>query len=177
MAIYTKTGDTGKTSIFGGRRIAKSHPQVNAYGTIDELSCQIGLICSTTDRKEEQELLITIQKDLWQMMAILAGAEADIQQIEQRLNRFESEIDRLDAALPQLKRFVLPGGTQMSSWYHVLRAVCRRSEREVVAFFLSETPHSITEEDEATMLRYLNRLSDLFFMMARDHANGTEIST
>ncbi len=183
MKIYTKTGDTGKTSIFGGRRIAKSHPQVNAYGTIDELSSQIGLVCSnlpddaTVDQGSEAELLTTIQHDLWQMMALLAGADADIALIENRLDRFEAEMDALESTLPPLKRFVLPGGTVMGSMYHVLRTVCRRSEREVVAFFLEETPRSITDDQEAIMLKYLNRLSDLFFMLARKHSMGAEIQT
>ncbi|MFW5703838.1 MAG: cob(I)yrinic acid a,c-diamide adenosyltransferase [Patescibacteria group bacterium] len=176
MPIYTKTGDRGHTSIFGGRRVSKSHPQVRAYGTIDELSSQIGLVTSKLTEDERQPL-IQIQKDLWQMMGLLAGAEGSITPIEKEIKSFEGWIDKLEGELPKLTRFVLPGGTELASWFHILRTTARRAERETVDFFLSETPHNITEENEGIMLRYLNRLSDLFFMLARSHAQGTEIQT
>lgn len=177
MAIYTKTGDKGHTSIFGGRRVAKSHPQIRAYGTIDELTSQIGLVTSYTEEKQEREFLQSIQRDLWQMMSLLAGADVSVTHIEKEILKFETEIDVLEKELPKLTRFILPGGTPVSAHYHIARTICRRSEREVVDFFLSETPHNISEESEAVMLKYLNRLSDLFFMMARKHNKGGDITT
>lgn len=175
MSVYTKTGDTGKTSIFGGKRVAKSHPQVVAYGTIDELTSQIGLVAAKIQDPKETEFLTQVQHDMWQFMAILAGAEKPITEIESEIGKFEKRIDAVDKELPKLKRFILPGGTEMSGWFHVLRTTCRRCEREVVSFFLAETPHNITEESEQIMLKYLNRLSDLFFMLARKYAEGKEI--
>lgn len=177
MPIYTKTGDTGKTSIFGGERIAKSHPRVNTYGTIDELTSQMGLVAAKITDTEDGSLLVGIQKDLYQMMAMLAGAEGDISTIDAEIEKFEKKIDELDKQLPKLTRFVLPGGTELGGWFHVLRTTCRRAEREAVAFFINETPHNLGEESERIMLKYLNRLSDLFFMMARKYAEGKEIVT
>lgn len=177
MAIYTKTGDKGHTSIFGGRRVAKSHPQVQGYGTIDELTSQIGLVAAMVEEQEEKEFLLSIQRDLWQMMSLLAGADVSITEIAEEIEKFEKKIDKLEQSLPKLTRFILPGGTPVSAQYHIVRTICRRSEREVVQFFLSETPHNIPEESESIMLQYLNRLSDLFFMLARKHNNGVDITT
>ena len=177
MPIYTKTGDKGQTSIFGGGRVPKSHPQVKAYGTIDELTSFIGLVAAKVDVKEDRDFLTKMQKDLYQMMAMLAGAKLTITEEEKEIQNFEKKIDQFDKELPKLTRFILPGGTELSGWFHVLRTTCRRSEREVVEFFLSETPHTIDEDSQRIMLKYLNRLSDLFFMYARKYSEGKEILT
>lgn len=177
MPIYTKTGDKGQTSIFGGNRVSKSHPQVKAYGTIDELTSFIGLVAAKMQDVTDQEILTDIQRDLYQMMALLAGAKVTIEQEEKEIKTFEKKIDEIDKELPTLTRFILPGGTEMSGWFHILRSTCRRSEREVVEFFLSDTPHTIHETAQRIMLKYLNRLSDLFFMYARKYTEGKEILT
>lgn len=177
MPIYTKTGDKGQTSIFGGGRVAKSHPQVKAYGTIDELTSFMGLVIAKLQEKPEQDFLIIIQKELYQMMALLAGAKNTPLPDEKAIVAFEKKIDQFDKQLPKLTRFILPGGTEMAGWFHILRTTCRRSEREVVEFFISETPHDIGENSQKIILKYLNRLSDLFFMYARKYAEGKEILT
>lgn len=177
MPIYTKTGDTGKTSLFGGSRVSKSHPQVNAYGTIDELSSVLGLVITKIDDTTEQDFLTIIQKDLYQMMASLAGATNITPPTEDAILAFETKIDTLEKTLPKLTRFILPGGTELGSWFHILRTTTRRAEREAVEFFTSESTHAISEDCQAIMLKYLNRLSDLFFMYARKYAEGKETIT
>jgi cob(I)alamin adenosyltransferase len=178
MPIYTKTGDKGTTAIFGGDRVAKSHPQVKAYGTIDELTSFIGLVAAKIDTKEDREFLIKMQKDLYQMMALLAGAKVTISEEEKEIQNFEKKIDEFDKQLPKLTRFILPGGTEMAGWFHILRTTTRRSERETVEFFLdTEASKSIPEDSQRIMLKYLNRLSDLFFMYARKYSEGKEILT
>ena len=93
------------------------------------------------------------------------------------IQNFEKKIDEFDKQLPKLTRFILPGGTELAGWFHVLRTTCRRSERETVEFFLSNTSHTIDEDSQRIMLKYLNRLSDLFFMYARKYSEGKEILT
>lgn len=177
MPIYTKTGDKGQTSIFGGGRVSKSHPQVKAYGTIDELTSFMGLVAAKLQNKDDSLFLTKMQKDLYQMMALLAGAKLSIVEEEKEIQNFENKIDQFDKELPKLTRFILPGGTELSGWFHVLRSTARRSEREVVEFFISDTPHTIDEDSQRIMMKYLNRLSDLFFMYARKYAEGKEIVT
>lgn len=166
MPIYTKTGDKGETSLFGGKRINKSHPQVEAYGTVDELTSFIGLVSSKLKNKYDRLFLIEIQRDLWKIMAALSGAKEDLSNLSKRVLIFEKRIDGLEKKLPKLRRFILPGGTELSSWFQVLRVVCRRAERNVVRL-----------NKESVIIQYLNRLSDLFFVMARSYGKGKEIST
>jgi cob(I)alamin adenosyltransferase len=177
MPIYTKTGDKGTTAIFGGGRVSKAHPQVKAYGTIDELTSFIGLVAVKIDSDEDKAFLTKMQKDLYQMMALLAGAKLPITEEEKEIANFEKKIDQFDKELPKLTRFILPGGTELAGWFHILRTTTRRSEREVVEFFTSDTPHTIDEDSQRIMLKYLNRLSDLFFMYARKYSEGKEILT
>jgi cob(I)alamin adenosyltransferase len=187
MSIYTKTGDKGSTALFGGARISKAHPQVSAYGTIDELTSMIGL-CRAVLARENSALpgtqagndgvfLEKIQRELYEMMALLAGAKTPIIHIEQEIEGFEDRIDTIEKSLPKLTRFIIPGGTELSGWFHVLRTTARRAERETVAFFTGETPHTIDDGSQRIMLKYLNRLSDLFFMMARQYSEGNETVT
>ncbi len=177
MPIYTKTGDKGQTSLFGGTRVSKSHPQVKAYGTIDELSSFIGLVITKIDDSTEQDFLTIIQKDLYQMMAILAGATNITLPTEDAILAFETKIDTLEKTLPKLTRFVLPGGTELGGWFHILRTTARRAERETVEFFTSDSSNTMSEDCQTIMLKYLNRLSDLFFMYARTFAEGKETVT
>lgn len=167
MSIYTKTGDKGETSLYAGKRISKSSFQVGAYGSIDELSSFIGLVLSKIKNKKETDLLTTIQKDLYQIMSYLASAPSNLDHLEERVLKFEKLIDEKGERLPKLTRFILPQGTELSSWFHILRTVCRRAERSVVA----------TRNNQLAIIKYLNRLSDLFFIFARLYNKGREIKT
>lgn len=173
MVIYTKTGDKGTTALFGGKRISKADLQIETYGTIDELSSFIGLVNSQNSLTRNSKLtLIDIQKDLYKIMAFLSGADEELKFLENRIEDFEREIDGLDKKLPKLTKFILPGGTELSSWFHILRTVCRRAERNVVHFFSYN--RSIQQESNILIMKYLNRLSDLFFTFARYFNNGKD---
>ena len=173
MSIYTRTGDKGTTSLFGGKRVSKSNLQVEAYGSVDELTSYIGLVNSKYKSQKSKFFLVEIQKDLYKIMAYLSGAKTDLKFLDRRVNDFEKQIDKLDKKLPKLTRFILPGGNQLSAWFHILRAVCRRAERNVIRY--SET--LTTNYQLLTTIRYLNRLSDLFFTLARWYGKGKEILT
>lgn len=166
MAIYTRTGDKGKTSLMGGRRVLKSDQRVEAYGTIDELNSAIGVVLAETRntkyeiRKISQELK-KIQNDLLDIGSALATPEgAPLEHLEERPKDFEKLIDQLTEKLPPLSQFILPGGGKGGAHLHLARTICRRAERRVVA--LLET----AEVDQAVLV-YLNRLSDLLFTMSR----------
>lgn len=168
MAIYTKTGDDGTTALFGGKRVPKSNPQVAAYGSVDELTSFLGLIAAKINDSSTHELLTLIQKDLYEIMGVLAGS-GERPHLSNRVKEFEKGIDTMEKKLPKLYRFILPQGNEITSLFHVARAVCRRTERDVVAFF-SNRPSLI--------VRYLNRLSDLLFILARWYnKNQKEIVT
>ena len=162
MSIYTKTGDKGTTSLYGGVRISKSDPRVEAYGEADELTSFIGLAAAKIKNKDHQALLVEIQKDLYQIMAVLSGAKANLNYLEEKILGFEKAIDAMDKRLPLLKRFIVPGGTEISSWLHILRVLTRRAERRAVGY-------------DMIIVKYLNRLSDLFFTMARTYGKSKEI--
>ena len=165
MLIYTKTGDDGTTAIYGGKRLLKSDLQVEAYGSIDELTSFIGLVVNKLINKKDKLFLISLQKDLYQIMAVLSGAKTDIQFLfEKKVLSFENEIDKLEKKLPKLDKFILPGGTEISSWLHILRVICRRAERNVVRF-----------NNDMIIVKYLNRLSDLLFVMARNYGKNKEM--
>lgn len=177
MSIYTKTGDRGKTSLFGGKRLSKACLQIEAYGSLDELTSIIGLLAAKESRKKVQSFLQHIQKDLYQIMSLLSGADLNLTLISQRTIALEQEIDILEKRLPKLTRFILPGGTERSSLTHLARAICRRAERQVVTFFQEEKTSGILLENKPITLQYLNRLSDFLFMFARRYARGKEILT
>lgn len=168
MAIYTKTGDKGETGLFGGKRVSKSDPTINACGTIDELESFIGLVFSKIDDTDDKQLLTDIQTNLYKIMGFLAGARLGDMVTENDVVKLEKYIDKIQERVPKLTRFILPQGTELSSWFHVLRAISRRAERAIVAL----------DVQEEVILHYINRLSDLFFMLARQY-NGEveEIST
>lgn len=162
--IYTKTGDTGETALFGGKRLPKSHVRIEAYGTVDELNSWIGVLRDLTDTSETKDLLKAIQDRLFTLGSNLASdpdkdmltpdlTENDIQQLERA-------IDVMNEILPPLKNFILPGGHTTISFCHVARCVCRRAERQVVAL-------SLHEPVEGLIIQYLNRLSDYLFVLAR----------
>jgi cob(I)alamin adenosyltransferase len=160
MPIYTRTGDTGTTSLFGGKRVRKSEQLVEAYGTVDELNSWIGLICSETEEEHLVRLLREIQSDLFVIGAKLAGGKTDLAVLETRVTQMEVEIDAMEHTLPELNNFILPGGTSHASHIHIARNVCRRAERRIVA--LPETFHI-----HPSVIKYLNRFSDLLFVLAR----------
>ncbi len=165
MKIYTKTGDKGKTSLFGGTRVSKADDRLEAYGTIDELNSYIGLIRDTQDSVERKNLLKEIQDRLFTIGSILAtDKESKIAQVpdllETDIEMLEKEIDRMDSKLLPMTSFILPGGHVNVSYCHVARCVCRRTERLTIK--LSESV-----KVEPIIIRYLNRLSDYLFVLSR----------
>jgi len=170
MPVYTRTGDQGETSLFGGKRVYKSSSLVDAYGLVDELNSHIGLIVSTIDEFEVQDFLRTIQSDLFIIGSHLGGYnEGLLDDIQPRVSALEKRIDRMEESLPKITSFILPGGTALSSTIHITRSICRKAERRIVFVFqkkLDESSH-ITTQDFHIIIRYLNRLSDFFFVLAR----------
>jgi cob(I)alamin adenosyltransferase len=168
VRIYTRTGDAGDTGLFGGGRVAKNHPRVEAYGDVDELNAVVGFARSIALMPHVDEVLIPIQRDLFAIGALLATPDREKMRLhlekarvdDDRIKQLESAIDDADRELEPLKAFVVPGGSPKAAALHVARTVCRRAERRVVS--LSET-----EEIPGVVVIYLNRLSDLLFTLAR----------
>jgi cob(I)alamin adenosyltransferase len=166
MKIYTKSGDRGETALWGGGRVMKSHPRVNAYGTLDEANSMIGLALSFIPGEENtiHDRLIQIQNELFQVGSELAtqyGAKNSCPFVEEReILRLEQEIDEMEMGLSPLQNFILPSGGSAGSALHLARTIVRRSERECV-----DLSHNEPIRDE--VIRYLNRLSDYLFVMAR----------
>jgi len=160
MPIYTKTGDTGSTSLFGGKRVLKCEELVHVYGSIDELNSWIGKVASDIDAPDVKTFLSSVQSDLFTIGSHLAGWDADLKDLPHRVKEMEERIDILDDKLPKLTNFILPGGSKLASDIHLARAVCRRVERQTVAL-------GQKEKVDAKILIYLNRLSDLCFIVAR----------
>lgn len=172
MKIYTKTGDDGMTGLYGGTRVSKAHIRIESYGTIDELNASIGLIRDQKIDKETRETLVKIQKELFSIGAMLATPEDKSLPAKgkKRLEKcaitsemiqfLEAEIDSMDALLPKMTHFVLPGGHTVVSYCHMARCICRRAERLIV---LLNTEIDI----ETEILQYVNRLSDYLFVLAR----------
>ncbi len=165
MKIYTKTGDDGTTMLFGGGRVSKANLRIESYGTVDELNAYIGLIRDQDIGDRHKKLLKAIQNRLFVIGANLAS-DPDKEKLqtpdirEEDIVQLENEMDVLQAELPPLKHFILPGGHTTVSYCHLARCVCRRTERLVVA--LSEN-----EEVLPIIIRYLNRLSDYLFVLGR----------
>jgi cob(I)alamin adenosyltransferase len=175
VTIYTRTGDAGDTSLFGGTRVSKSDARVDAYGEVDELNALLGVACaslsSVSARADEAAFadlggaIVRIQRDLFALGARLADpgdrisprvTKAILQDAD--VERLEQLIDRLELDLPPLAHFILPGGAEPGAALHLARTVCRRAERRMVA--LQPAVHEL-------LIRYVNRLSDLLFVMAR----------
>ncbi|TMM53341.1 cob(I)yrinic acid a,c-diamide adenosyltransferase [Maribacter algarum] len=172
MKIYTKTGDNGTTALFGGTRVAKHHIRIDSYGTIDELNSWLGLIRDQEIDTHSKKILTLIQDKLFTVGAILATDpdKAILKSGKDRLNipkidagdieLLEKEMDDMDAELPQMTHFILPGGHATVSYCHIARTVCRRAER--IASLLNEN-----EPYDERVLMYINRLSDYLFVLAR----------
>jgi cob(I)alamin adenosyltransferase len=172
MKVYTKTGDSGTTALFGGTRVPKHHIRIESYGTVDELNSHIGLIRDQNIQETYKAVLIEIQDRLFTVGAILATPpeKETLKNGQPRLNinliseediaYLENQIDAMDATLPLMTHFVLPGGHTTVSYCHIARCVCRRAER------LSVHLHELEPTDEH-VIKYLNRLSDYLFVLAR----------
>jgi cob(I)alamin adenosyltransferase len=168
MKIYTRTGDRGDTGLFGGGRVSKTHPRVEAYGDVDELNATLGLARAVEPMPRIDEVLVPIQRDLFSIGALLATPDRDKMKShlekaridDKRIAALESAIDEADRELEPLKSFIVPGGTPKASTLHVARTVCRRAERRVIAL-------GGDAEVPPIVIIYLNRLSDLLFTLAR----------
>ena len=165
--IYTKAGDQGETGLGDGRRVPKDHPRVAAYGEVDELNAVLGLLLAHAADAGEADLLRSVQNDLFDVGADLCVPQAADEAAGARLRvrpeqatRLEQAIDRLNAGLKPLTSFVLPGGRVAAAWCHLARTVCRRAERDVVTLARAEAVNP-------QVIVYLNRLSDLLFVLAR----------
>jgi len=165
MKIYTKTGDAGSTSLFGGGRVSKAALRIDTYGTVDELNSHIGLLRDQEVNAARKNLLVEIQDRLFTMGSMLATEPGNTKVkipvlTEADILVLEKEIDQMEASLPPMKSFVLPGGHPAVSFCHIARTVCRRAERLAVA--LSEV-----EKTDDVVIKYLNRLSDFLFVLSR----------
>jgi cob(I)alamin adenosyltransferase len=166
VKIYTRTGDTGDTSLFGGERVSKAESRVDAYGEVDELNAWLGLTRSATADAQLSSMIERLQRDLFAVGARLADPGRRIAERVTKaaigpedVTRLEEWIDQLESGLPPLRHFILAGGVPSGASLHVARAVCRRAERAVVSLGADAVDPEI--------LVYLNRLSDLLFVMAR----------
>ena len=176
--IYTKTGDKGMTSLVGGHRVSKTHPRIEAYGTIDELNSFIGLLITEIDDVGLRKLLQYIQNQLFSVSAYLATDPTKTEEYrtkcritEEDVQRLEDAIDAISKNLPKIKYFILPGGCHSAALAHVCRTICRRAERQI---YLIEENAELGDN----VLAFINRLSDLLFVMARNECvlkNGEEI--
>lgn len=164
--VYTKTGDEGTTALIGGIRVKKTHPRIEAYGTVDELSSQLGLLVSFMKDGDDKNLVVRIQRTLFTVCSYLATEQEttplapsytlDTKEVE----ILEQAIDEINANLPRQTAFIIPGGSHVAAVAHVCRTVCRRAERRI--FALAETA-----KVDAHVLEYMNRLSDYLFVLAR----------
>jgi cob(I)alamin adenosyltransferase len=179
VKLYTRTGDDGTTGLFGGGRVGKDHPRIEAYGTVDELNACLGLAVAAIPAGDpwdrHREVLVSIQSRLFDIGADLATPEGS--PVRERLagigdgqiDELENWIDEFSAAAPEIRNFILPGGSELASRLHLARTVCRRAERLIVAF-----GHGEPVGDE--VVKFINRTSDLLFAMARaaNHASGID---
>ncbi len=172
MKIYTKTGDDGTTGLFGGGRVRKDDARVESYGTVDELNAVIGMACALGLGKTTHEFLVKVQEDLFTLgaeLACVAGKEDKLPM--QRLTgadaeRLERAIDAAEEGLPALTNFILPGGSEQAAALHLARTVCRRAERGVIALGSARSE----------VVVYLNRLSDLLFVLARRENHDRKVT-
>lgn len=172
MSIYTKTGDSGTTSLFGGKRVSKADLQVEAYGNLDELNSFLGLLEAKLLDKKEKQSITSIQKDLYKIMSYLSGyPKFDKKTLSERVIFFEKTMDFLAKKLPALNSFIIPQGGEVTALLHITRTVCRRSERAV----LRSLERKKMTDDDKTILVYLNRLSDFLFMLGRYYSYEEKI--
>ena len=169
MKVYTKTGDKGKTSLFGGKRVQKNDLQIESYGTVDELNSWMGMLRDTSQSDQEKEVIIDIQETLFTLGSYLASDPAKKQAMklpalhQHMIVKLEEEMDEMDTNLPEMKSFVLPGGHVAVSNCHIARTVCRRAERAIVGL-------KSDDSDIDFAIQYINRLSDYLFVLSRKWA-------
>jgi cob(I)alamin adenosyltransferase len=174
--VYTRLGDRGQTALVGGQRVSKDAPRIEAYGAVDELNAFLGLARAGAQDQPElaalDEILSRVQHELFNLGSILATLPEDVHPKQPRITdaeveQLEREMDEMNAGLPPLRSFVLPGGSRLNAELHICRTVCRRAERLCVAL-------ARAEEVPAEAVRYLNRLGDAFFVWSRwaSHATG-----
>ncbi len=170
--IYTKSGDKGKTSLLGGQRVLKSHEKVEAYGTVDELNSVIGMLLNFDISDYDKNLISSIQKKLFDIGAYLAAENkcmSDLNSVSSDdISNLEKNIDIFDKNLPELKTFIIPAGNELISWCNIARTVCRRAERRITGI-------KDYKKNYIIVLTYINRLSDLLFVMGRKYANDNNI--
>lgn len=174
IKIYTKTGDTGQTSLLSGTRVSKADLRIEAYGTVDELNAYVGLLRDYLNEDDVKRILSEIQDRLFTIGSELAvDPEKNLKPpvpdlFESDIELLEKEMDRMESGLPALKHFILPGGAPMVSFAHLARVVCRRAERNCIRL------NNENGKVSPLIIKYLNRLSDYFFMTARyvGHTNG-----
>ena len=170
--IYTKTGDKGMTSLVGGQRVSKTDPRLEAYGTVDELNSQLGLLLTFIETDEDRDVVAQVQNDLFVVGGYLATDSDDTKHqgqtivSDEMVGMIEAAIDRIDASLPPLRAFILPGGCRGAAVCHVCRTVCRRTERRILELNnrLAEQKNG---EIDTNVMHYINRLSDFLFVLAR----------
>ena len=164
MKIYTKKGDTGKTQLLGGKTVSKDHIRLECYGALDELNAHIGNIYDQELISSHKKVLMNIQNQLFKLgscIAYIGEEEINLPNISQdNIDLLENEIDSMDACLPELKSFILPSGNKIASKCHIARTVCRRAERKLIAL-------SQTNVVDSLHIKFINRLSDYLFMLAR----------
>ena len=173
MKIYTKTGDTGETSLLGGSRVPKFHLRIEAYGTVDELNSHIGLIRDQNISESDKEFLLEIQNELFVIGSHLARdpkkEKVKIPPIETNsIEKLELKMDEINESIPDLKFFILPGGHPTVSYCHIARCVCRRAER--ITVHLAEN-----SEVKNEVIKYLNRLSDYLFTLSRKFSTDLKV--
>lgn len=170
LKIYTKTGDKGQTSLYGGKRVWKTNLRIEAYGSIDELNSFLGVIISKIKNKKIKNELIEIQSDLFLIGSVLADPKNPKIKLKEKIFQIEKEIDKFSAKLPQIHNFILPGGGEVGSLLHFARTVTRRAERIIISLLdkdiTSPRLRGAGKIDEEIIV-YLNRLSDYLFILAR----------
>jgi cob(I)alamin adenosyltransferase len=174
MKIYTKTGDKGKTSLLGGTRVSKGDLRIETYGTVDELNSYLGLVSDLDSDAQRVAFIRNIQSRLFTVGSSLAAETARARDFkpdlaEEDIIALEQSIDEMNEVLPVMTNFIIPGGHQLVSTTHVARTVCRRAERLVIKL-------SAVEEVEEIIIRYLNRLSDYLFVLARKQGHDLGIN-
>lgn len=172
MSIYTKFGDKGKTSLYGGKTVSKASQRVEAYGAIDELNSSLGIVIFEIKTKKIKKELIAIQNDLFEIGSSLASLATNRDKelskyLKKRTKEFEMEIDFLTKKLPELENFILPGGGKSGSNLHFSRTLVRRAERRIVGLSEKDLPAGRQEKVLPEILIFINRLSDLLFTYAR----------
>lgn len=174
MKIYTRNGDNGTAGLFSGERVLKCHDQINAFGDVDELNSALGVLLALIPEDNEYLIaeILEIQSDLLHIGAWLATARnstslSSLKEIsDKRVNAMEQAIDRMDATIDPIKRFILPNGNLAAAWSHMVRTICRRAERNVVRLSMEASLGKPPKHLRGVLI-YLNRLSDYLFVLAR----------